>query len=176
MSAFTPVRRWLLPAVLAVAACSPALNWRQAPLGGLRFSLPCKPDKAQREVPLAGRSLPLEMQGCEAGGALFAISRAQVGDATAVPAVVQAWRASALAALRAEPGATRPGVAPSYAGLPGLASAQWLHVTGQRPQGGAVQAQLGWLVLGSDIYHLAVYADHLGADMTEPFFTDISRP
>ncbi len=136
--------RWLLPAALLVAACSPALNWRQAPLGGLRFALPCKPDPAAREVTLAGRSVPLDMQGCEAAGALFAISRAQVGDATAVPAVLQAWRSAALAALQAD--------APS------------------------VQAQLAWLVLGSDIYHLAVYADRLGADMTEPFFTDIASP
>jgi hypothetical protein len=176
VSAFAFARRWWLLAVLAVVACSPALNWRQAPLGGLTFSLPCKPDKAERAVPLAGRTLPLAMQGCEAGGALFAISRAQVGDATAVPAVLQAWRVSALAALRAEPGADRNVEAPSYAGLPGLASAQWLQVSGQRPHGGAVQAQLGWLVLGSDIYHLAVYADRLDADMTEPFFTDISTP
>ena len=176
MKAFATVRRGLVPAVLVLAACSPALNWRQAPLGGLTFSLPCKPDKAEREVPLAGRALPLAMQGCEAGGALFAISRAQVGDATAVPAVLQAWQVSALAALRAEPGAARHVEAPRYTGLPGLASAQWLQVSGQRPQAGAVQAQLGWLVLGSDIYHLAVYADHLGANMTEPFFTDISTP
>lgn len=176
MSAFASAGRWLLPAVLAVAACSPALNWRQAPLGGLRFSLPCKPDHAAREVPLAGRSVPLDMQGCEAGGALFAISRAQVGDATAVPAVLQAWRVSALAALRADASSTQDLPAPRHVGVPGLASAAWLQVRGQRPQGGAVQAQLGWLVLGSDIYHLAVYADHLGADMTEPFFTDISNP
>jgi hypothetical protein len=169
-------RRWLWLAVLVVAACSPALNWRQALLGGLRFSLPCKPDRAAREVPLAGRSAPLDMQGCEASGALFAISRAQVGDATAVPAVLQAWRVSALAALRADASSTQDLPAPRHAGVPGLASAALLQVRGQRPQGGAVQAQLAWLVLGSDIYHLAVYADHLGADMTEPFFTDISNP
>lgn len=159
-----------------MAACSPAFNWRQVPLGGLTFSLPCKPDKAEHAVPLAGRQVPLEMRGCEAGGALFAISRAQVGDATAVPAVLQAWRASALAALRADASAASVLPAPRHSGVPGLASAAWLQVAGQRPQGGAVQAQLAWLVLGSDIYHLAVYADHLGPDMREPFFTDISTP
>lgn len=168
--------RWLLPAALLVAACSPALNWRQAPLGGLRFALPCKPDQAAREVTLAGRSVPLDMQGCEAAGALFAISRAQVGDATAVPAVLQAWRSAALAALQADAPSVRDLQAPRHAGVPGLGSAAWLQVRGQRPQGGAVQAQLAWLVLGSDIYHLAVYADRLGADMTEPFFTDIASP
>lgn len=176
MSALAPVLRWLLPAALVLGACSPALNWRQAPLGALSFSLPCKPDKAQRAVPLAGRNVTLEMQGCEARGALFAISRAQVGDATAIPAVVQAWRASALAALRTDEGVATVLAAPRYGRVPGLASAVWLRVAGQRPQGGVVQAQLAWLVLGGDVYHLAVYADPLGPDMTEPFFTDITLP
>ncbi len=168
--------RWLLPAALALTACSPALNWRQAPLGGLSFSLPCKPDKAQRMVTLGGRDVALEMQGCEAQGALFAISRARVGEATAIPEVVQAWRASALAAMRADAAAATVLTAPSHAGVPGLASAAWLGAVGQRPQGGKVQAQLAWLVWGGDVYHLAVYADALGADMTESFFTDITLP
>lgn len=171
-----PVRRWLLPAALALAACSPALNWRQAPLGGLSFSLPCKPDKAQRTVTLGGRDVALEMQGCEAQGALFAISRARVGDATAIPEVIQGWRASALAAMRADPAAVTVLAAPSHVGVSGLASAAWFSAVGLRPQGGKVQAQLAWLVLGGDVYHLAVYADVLGADMTEPFFTDITLP
>ncbi|TAH09904.1 MAG: hypothetical protein EAZ11_13735 [Curvibacter sp.] len=123
---------------------------------------------------MAGQSLTLEMQGCEAGGALFAVSRIQVRDATAVPKVTQAWRESALAAMRSEKDAVRTGVAPNFAHLPGLVNAQWLHATGQRPQGGAVQAQLAWLVLGTDIYHLAVYADQLGEEKTEPFFTGLS--
>ncbi len=176
MSALDSLSRWLLPAALALAACSPALNWRQAPLGGLNFSLPCKPDRAQRTVNLGGRDVALEMQGCEAQGALFAISRARVGDATAIHEVVQAWRASALAAMRADVAAATVLAAPGHAGVPGLASAAWLRAAGQRPQGGKVQAQLAWLVMGGDVYHLAVYADTLAADMTEPFFTDITLP
>lgn len=163
----------LMALLLLLTACSPALNWRQVPLGGLRFSLPCKPDKAQREVPLAGRPVVLEMQGCEADGALFAISRAQVDDATAVPAVLAAWRTSALTALQAAPEQTRALPAPT---VPGLATASWLTATGQRSQGGEVQAQLGWLVQGSNIYHLAVYADQLRLEQTEPFFSDIALP
>lgn len=176
MSSLASVRRWFLPAALALAACSPALNWRQTPMGGLSFSLPCKPDKAQRTVILAGREVPLEMQGCEAQGALFAISRARMGEAAAIPAVIQSWRTSALAAMRADTAATTVPAAPSYAGVPGLASAAWLRAAGQRPQGGEVQAQLAWLVWGGDVYHLAVYADALAPDMTESFFTDIALP
>lgn len=171
---YLPIR--LLAILATLVACSPALNWRQAPLGGLRFSLPCKPDKAQREVALAGRTVTLEMQGCEADGALFAISRAQVGEATAVPDALAAWRASALAALQAAPENARTLPVPSLSAAPGLATASWLAASGQRPQGGAVQAQLGWLVQGSDIYHLAVYADRLRPEQTEPFFSDITLP
>lgn len=174
MSAHDAARCCLVLAMLGMAGCSPTLNWRQAPLGVLQFSLPCKPDKAQREVPLAGKSMTLEMQGCEADGALFAISRIRVRDAAEVPTVTKAWRESALTALRSEEGAVREGLAPNYAHLPGLATAQWLQATGQRPKGGVVQAQLAWLVWGSDVYHLAVYADQLGEEMTEPFFTGLS--
>lgn len=176
MSGYAWTARWWMPVVLVVAACSPSLNWRNTSLGSLVFSLPCKPDKAQRVVTLAGRQVPLEMQGCEAGGALFAISRLQVDDATAVPDVLQAWRSSALLALRADDATARSVPAPRLSGVPGLATAPWLQASGQRPQGGAVQGQLAWLVLGRDVYHLAVYADRLGADMIEPFFTDISVP
>ncbi|WP_294770307.1 hypothetical protein [uncultured Rhodoferax sp.] len=159
--------------LLAIGGCSPALNWRQVPLGELRFTLPCKPDQAQRAVTLADRSVALDMQGCEADGALFAISRAQVGDATAVPAVLAAWRVSALAAMQASPEQTRALPAPA---VPGVATASWLAASGQRPQGGTVQAQLGWLVQGSTVYHLAVYADRLRPELTEPFVSDIAKP
>ena len=68
------MRCLLLAAALALAAlggCSPTLNWRETRFDGadLTAMLPCKPDRAERTVPLAGRDAPLRMQGCEAGGA-----------------------------------------------------------------------------------------------------------
>ena len=40
----------------------------------------CKPDKAEKVVPLGGRPTPLRLLGCDAGGATFAVAVAAVGE------------------------------------------------------------------------------------------------
>jgi len=60
----------LAPALIALAACTPALNWREVPLPPTSAValLPCKPDHAERTVPLGGAPTVLSVTGCEAGG------------------------------------------------------------------------------------------------------------
>ena len=66
----------------ALTACSPYARLE----GGADFrnrvqaSLPCKPDQVQRSVELAGAPVDLQMSGCEAGGATFAVACAAVQD------------------------------------------------------------------------------------------------
>ena len=71
-----------LAAVLALAACSPALNWREVRPANTSLSLllPCKPDKAEKIVPLGGQPTTLAMLGCDAAGATFAVAVADLGD------------------------------------------------------------------------------------------------
>jgi hypothetical protein len=161
--------RALPPAVLALAsalaACSPALNWRQASVASVPVMLPCKPDKAQRSVTLVPHTLTLDMVGCEADGALFAVSRVELPDGVPAPEVLTAWRMQALAALRASQVQDQP-----------AAGATRVQAQGLRPDGSAVQAQLLWRLRGRQIIHWAVYADHLGVDMTDPFFADMPSP
>ena len=64
--------------LLTLAACTPSLNWRQVPVVQLAALLPCKPDHAERQVELLGAQQALAMWGCEAGGALFAVSQMPV--------------------------------------------------------------------------------------------------
>lgn len=68
------------------------------PLGaeGVTVLLPCKPDRASRPVSLAGERVVLEMAGCEAGGATFAVGRIPVADAAQAQARMAAWRQDAL--------------------------------------------------------------------------------
>jgi hypothetical protein len=162
--------------VTLLGACSPALNWRFVPLGSLRFTLPCKPDQAQREVWLAGANRILDMRGCEADGTLFAVSRVAVDNPQDAAALVQSWRTAALASLQAAPSAVEDIAAPQYRRLPDVQAMIWLRATGRQPQGGEVQAQLGWLVLGSEVFHLAAYAPHLVPAVVAPMMTDIDRP
>lgn len=154
-----------LAPILALVACSPALNWRQAYVDSVSVMLPCKPDKAQRSVTLGPHTLTMDMVGCEAAGGLFAVSRVQLPEGVAAPEVLVAWRAQALAALRANQAQDQP-----------MAGATLVQAQGLRPDGSAVQAQLLWRLRGRQIVHWAVYAERLGPDMTEPFFTETPQP
>ena len=71
MSRFPVVFAAALAAGLALAGCSPAFNWREVRPENTRLQvlLPCKPDKAQKVVPLGGQATTLSMLGCDAGGA-----------------------------------------------------------------------------------------------------------
>lgn len=161
---------------IALCACSPALNWRNVILGSVRFTLPCKPDQAERDVVLGGVSRTLEMRGCEADGALFAVSRIEVESSADAAVLVQAWRAAALAALQATPATVEDLTPPTYRRLPDAHALAWLRAQGRQPQGGDVQAQLGWLVVGREVFHLAVYARHLVPAAVAPMMTDIDLP
>ena len=89
---FSSVRVFAL--ALLACACTPAFNWREVPLGDdLVALLPCKPDRAQRSLPLGdGTVVELEMAGCEAGGATFAVARLPGGDPAQAATRLAAWR------------------------------------------------------------------------------------
>lgn len=147
-------------------ACSPALNWRSVALGELALTLPCKPDRAQRTVTLGGQSLDMEMVGCQADGALFAVSRVNVppgGDAEQLQA---RWQAASLLQMKAQGG---PVLAPLSAS-PQTLPLRGLTASGQSSDGQAVQARLAWVAAGSEVYHLAVYAPRITSEMADPFF------
>lgn len=158
----------VLVAVLLVAACSPTLNWREVRVGAMAALLPCKPDRAQRATALGSQQVSVEMAGCEAAGALFALSHVHLQEAGQVPVVLAAWQASALHNLRSTQAPAQPN--------PSGPAAVVLHVQGQRPDGSAVQAQLAWWVRGTDVYHAALYATRITPDMRDTFFTEPRWP
>ncbi len=155
--------------VLVLAACNPALNWRQVNLQTLNARLPCKPDSATRTVPLAGRPVEMEMMGCEADGALFAISHVRAENkATAMTSQAE-WQAQALKALQASSSHSVP--------LPAAAWANTrvsIRAAGKDAAGKSMQAQLSWWVRDADVYHLAVYSEHLPDTMTQAFLEDVT--
>jgi len=81
--------------LLTATGCSPVFNWREVPLDDtLTALLPCKPDRAQRTLPVGDAAVPLDMVGCEAGGATFAVARLPAGDAAEAGRRAEAWRAA----------------------------------------------------------------------------------
>ncbi len=91
----------LAPLVAWLLACSPTFNWREVPIGddGLVAMLPCKADRATRALSFGGDSVTVDMAGCDAGGATFAVAHASAGSTSQAEAWMRAWRASTGAQL-----------------------------------------------------------------------------
>jgi hypothetical protein len=161
----------LLAAGMA-AGCSPALNWREVRAGAtpLTALLPCKPDKATREVPMAGRKVELTALSCEAGGATFAVLYADIGEPARLGEVLAQWKVATLSNLRgtaAQESAFRP---PGALALP-----QSLQVvaSGQRPDGSPVESHAAYFAQGSHVFQAVIYAARLRPEQAESFFSGL---
>ena len=167
--------------LLALAACSPALNWRTVALpdAALTITLPCKPDHAARSVELAGLPVELAMVGCEADGATFAVSTTTLADAAQVATALTHWRVAVLARL---------GVAPAqaadvpFAPRNALPLPQSVRTTaeGRGPDGRALHAQAVWFARPAGtqmrLYHAVVLAPQARAEVANTFFSGIVLP
>lgn len=81
---------------LAALACTPAFNWREVAFDGLPVTalLPCKPDRGERSVLLAGAPRQMVMAGCKAGEAMFTVAAVRVDDSGQVEQVKAELRAA----------------------------------------------------------------------------------
>ncbi|WP_394788856.1 hypothetical protein [Rhodoferax sp.] len=173
------MRRTALPCLTLatlLAACSPALNWRtvRSEAHTLQLLLPCKPDTASRDVPMAGKAVALDMQGCDAGGATFAVSHVHLADATLANATLAGWKTATLANLHASQALERPF---SIAGGWALPQTLRISTTGQRADGQPVSAQAVWFARigpgGADLFNAVVYAEKIDPAVAETFFTGL---
>lgn len=161
-------------ALFALAACSPTFNWREvrADSTALKAMLPCKPDRAVRTVPMAGRQVELKVLGCEAGGATFAVLTGDIGDPLRSGAVLAQWRAATLANLRSGAGAAqdRPFLP---AGAMALPQSLRVSAAGQRADGSKVESQAVYFARGSRVVQAVIYADQVPAEAAETFFAGL---
>jgi hypothetical protein len=158
---------WLL------AACNPVFNWREvrSPDSALVALLPCKPDKASRPVTLDGQSMQLQMMGCEAGGATFAVSHATLADPSRANEVLVQWRLATLANMGAA--APRDASFVPKGASPVAASVQTVAV-GRRADGLPVLAHAAWFAKGTEVFHAVVYADKLDPEVAESCFSGLA--
>ena len=166
---------FFLLAAGVLGACAPALNWRGVPIEGtaVKALLPCKPDHGSRPIALPdGTTQQVHMSGCEAEGILFAVAWTDVGAVPAAVAFAGLWQSAMLANLRADGSEALP--------LPGargaLIGAVRVGARGRRADGRAVQAQGLWWTQGTRVFHAALYADALKADVADTFFAGIEAP
>ncbi len=165
----------LLPA-LVLAACAPALDWRQFQPDGwpLVVAMPCKPASQQRQVALAGQTLALRMVACSADGHTFALASADVADPLRVGPALQALGQSAQANVRArvlsEQDATVPGMTPNPA------ARRW-RLQGQLPDGQPVAEQVLVFAHGTRVYQASLIGPQADDARAAPFFDAIQvRP
>ena len=163
--------------LLPLLACNPAFNWREtrSEVSPLRLLLPCKPDKAVREVAMARQTLQMDMQGCEAGDAVFAVSHVLVRDPLEAGPLLAGWRAVVLAHVHASDTAGTPFTLPGGWNIP---QAVRLQVSGRRAGGAPVALHAVWFsrvdATGVHLFHAALYADQPMPEIAETFFASLA--
>ena len=181
---FSSSRRMLCcTAAVWLAACSPTFNWRDVPLAPAELTalLPCKPDRADRSVPLAGEALQVRMAGCEAGGATFAVAHSRAANLSQAEAWLAAWRAGTRAQWQAATGGQiveAPVTMPRAAAAP----APWqIEVRGAGPDGKPTEARVRWFAHvqrdgGVAIYQATVLGKPSADDAVGTFFDGLRLP
>jgi hypothetical protein len=158
------------------AACSPTFNWREVRPDNTALTalLPCKPDKASKTVPLAGRPTELAMLGCETGGATFAIAVADIGDAGQAADVLARWQAATLANMQAPQSGAGGGTTVAPLKLPGAAAAATLvTASGKQPGGAAVASRAAYFSQGTQVFQAVIYAPSINSEVAETFFSGL---
>lgn len=163
-----------VPAILAlacvVAACTPALDWREVrpPGAGLLALFPCKPAGHARRIVLADTPVEMTIFACSAGGSTYAVGFADLGQVQQVErglaALAQAAARNIGSTLAADATQARvPGMTPNL-------QARRLSLVGQLADGRAVQAQVAVFSRGTRVYQATIVGAQLHADAVDSFF------
>jgi hypothetical protein len=166
---------WIGPlaAAVAVAACSPALDWREfVPEGtDLHVTFPCRADRHARMVVLAGAKVRMEMLVCTAGDSTYAVSFSDVADPARVGAMLAEWRGAVTANVQ--------GVAPDPApiqvkGMTPNEQAVRVVIAGRLPDGAPVQEHAAFFARGLKVYSATVIGARPAAQSVETFFSGLA--
>lgn len=151
-----------------LAACSPALDWRDVGLdgAGLQLQFPCKPARLQRTLPLAGAPVALTLQACSADGQTFGLAYADVAD----PARVQPALQELAAAAARNIGGTSTRAAPlQLAGVTPNPASQRQRLEGRLPDGKPAQMELAVFAIGTRVFQASVLGENLRDEATDTF-------
>jgi hypothetical protein len=157
---------------LALGACNPTFNWRETRPEGtpLEALMPCKPEVAERPVPMGGSPTVLHMQSCKAGGLTFALAWANVPDAGAVPSALIEWQRASLASIRADPAAHADPAHRWTAKVGGSTLAQGITAQGTDPQGQPVRSRAVYFARGTQVFQAAMYGPTAPDEVSAAFF------
>lgn len=168
----------ILGAALAAAAlvsCSPSMNWRELRPneGELVAMFPCKPDRMERSVTLAGIKTTMQLSSCSVEGVTYAITQASVDTPARVDTALAELREAAVANIGGVPGPAAPFVVP---GMTPHARAERLPATGRHTDGSAVQEQVGFFSRGMRVYQATIVGPRIVPADAETFFGGLRFP
>ena len=157
------------------AACSPVLDWREFVPEGSELSVrfPCRPDRTERTVTIAGATARMAMLSCSAGDATFALAFVEVDDPARIGATLAALRDSAVANVR---GGQASSTALQVTGMTPNDQAGRLAVRGQLPDGAAVQEHAAFFTRGLRVYQAIVIGAAPAPDAVETFVAGLKFP
>lgn len=164
-----PLARALGLCAALLAGCSPTHDWREVRPPGARVLalFPCKPASETRTVALGDASAPLTMVACRAGGAMFGLAVADVGD----PARLADARTVLQEAQAANLGGRLEPVGPvSVPGADPAPAAARYRIDGRLPDGASVRQQLVYFSRGNRVYQAAVLGPVADVAVADTFF------
>lgn len=168
----------LLIAASSLAACSPALNWREIRPKDIDILLtfPCKPQQIAQNVQLAGKIVRMSMTGCATDGMTFALAHADLGDRTLVGSAMTALHTAALQNVAGRVVHSQPaGVAHAAHDLP---DALDLEIAGKSPSGKPLRERVVLFAQGSQVFQITTFAQtsRYRADAAQTFSSSVRLP
>jgi hypothetical protein len=159
-------------AALLLAACSPALDWREVrpEASGVVALFPCKPASHARSVTLAGAPVRLTLVACNAAGATWAIAYTDVVDPARVGPALKELREAAASNLGAASEAT---MAWQLGGATPHPQSGRFEMNGHLPDGKPMREQLALFARGTTVVQATALGERLDADSLETFFTGL---
>ena len=162
-------------AVLATAACAPALDWREVrpEASDVQALMPCRPQHAERRVPLAGQAVKMHLESCSAGGLTWGLAYADLGDPARVGNGLAALQASAAGNIGAPP------VEPERQAVPGSTPQPRSGrsvLQGRSPEGKPVQMHVLVFARGTTVFQASAVGEAVSAEAAQTFFSSVRFP
>ncbi len=162
-------------AAACVAACAPALDWREfVPEGsGIGVTFPCRPDRHARNVTVAGEKSSMEMIVCSEGGTTFAVAFLDVADPARVSPALRELKGAALGNVQGSNPRLSPFVIKNM--TPKDESTR-LSIDGHLPDGSSVKEEAAFFAHGLRVYQATVIGARPDAQGVETFFGGLKFP
>lgn len=159
-------------AALALAACSPALNWREVRAEGseLVAMFPCKPQRFARQVPLAGHPVEMHLMSCAVDGVNYAVVHARVAEPVQVGPALKALRAAAVDNIGGRAAAQAPF---AVGGMTPSPDAVRFSAEGRGADGEPVREQAGVFARGLQVFQATVVGPAPDAQAVDSFFSGL---